>query len=100
MALTGLRCRRETLINEPLVGEHCCGLECASILGAATSRSRRLNGPAREPLDGHHRALRTLGNRRGDILQRLLRHRTHYDHHKAWPTARQQRLDALHPWGT
>jgi Transposase IS116/IS110/IS902 family len=32
----------------------------------------------------HHQALRALGNRLVGILHGCLRHRTHYDEHKAW----------------
>ena len=34
--------------------------------------------------DLHHQALRALGNRLVGILHGCLRHRTHYDEHKAW----------------
>jgi transposase len=34
--------------------------------------------------DGHHQALRTLGNRLVGILHGCLRHHTPYDEHKAW----------------
>jgi transposase len=34
--------------------------------------------------DLHHQALRALGNRQIGILHGCLRHRTHYDEHKAW----------------
>ncbi|WP_319451252.1 MULTISPECIES: IS110 family transposase [unclassified Mycobacterium] len=34
--------------------------------------------------DLHHQALRALGNRFTGILHGCLRHRTHYDEHKAW----------------
>lgn len=34
--------------------------------------------------DTHHQALRALGNRLVGILHGCLRHRTHYDEHKAW----------------
>ena len=34
--------------------------------------------------DLHHQALRALGNRLTGILHGCLRHRTHYDEHKAW----------------
>ena len=34
--------------------------------------------------DPHHQALRALGNRLVGILHGCLRHRTHYDEHKAW----------------
>ena len=33
--------------------------------------------------DPHHQALRALGNRLVGILHGCLRHRTHYDEHKA-----------------
>ncbi len=34
--------------------------------------------------DLHHQALRALGNRLVGVLHGCLRHRTHYDEHKAW----------------
>ncbi len=34
--------------------------------------------------DTHHQALRALGNRLDGILHGCLRHRTHYNEHKAW----------------
>ena len=34
--------------------------------------------------DGHHQALRALGNRLVGILHGCLRHHTHYDEHTAW----------------
>jgi len=34
--------------------------------------------------DTHHQALRAPGNRLVGILHGCLRHRTHYDEHKAW----------------
>ncbi|HJT95409.1 MAG TPA: IS110 family transposase [Mycobacterium sp.] len=34
--------------------------------------------------DTHHQALRALGNRLVGILHGCVRHRTHYDEHKAW----------------
>ena len=34
--------------------------------------------------DTHHQALRALGNRLVGILHGCLRHRTHYNEHKAW----------------
>ena len=49
--------------------------------------------------DTHHQALRALGNRLVGILHGCLRHRTHYDEHKAWAhRATPQPLDTLQPW--
>jgi hypothetical protein len=46
--------------------------------------ARTLYDQRRAAGDLHHQALRALGNRLVGILHGCLRHRTHYDEHKAW----------------
>ena len=54
-----------------------CALNCSP--GARAFYDQR-----RTAGDLHHQALRALGNRLVGILHGCLRHRTHYDEHKAW----------------
>ena len=54
-----------------------CALNCSP--GARAFYDQR-----RTAGDLHHQALRSLGNRLVGILHGCLRHRTHYDEHKAW----------------
>ncbi len=51
---------------------------------ATSPGARAFYDEHRDAKQTHHQALRALGNRLVGVLHGCLRHRTHYDEHRAW----------------